>query len=80
MVVEHGQRMTATAVGERDMALEIHPPEQVRGTLFKALQGSRRTRRRPDAVMPSQDLVRGRARQRFDSLARDPWQGLERAV
>ena len=47
MIVHHGQRMAAAAVGERDPALEVHLPEQVRASASRT--GWSRRRRRPAA-------------------------------
>src|SRR6185312_11516876 len=66
MIVDHGQRMTVGAVGERHVTLEIHLPQQIGSFLLEAMSrvGGCLVRRL-DPSVPAQDLMhRGSRRNR----------------
>ena len=79
MIFEHGQRMTAAAIAERDMSLEVHLPEQVRRRLLEALDGCRPSWRRHNPPMPLQNLMHRRAGRSGHPLAFETAHDLARA-
>ena len=69
VVINDGQGMAALAARQRDPALEVHLPHQVRRRLLEALAGPVRRRAQGiDPAMATQDLVHRRDRRRLDAL------------
>jgi hypothetical protein len=60
MVIHNGQRMTASAARQRDVALEVHLPKQVGRGLLEPLMGDAAATRRDDPAVPTQDVMHRR--------------------
>src|SRR5579859_6772106 len=68
VVVDDRQRMAAALAGKRHPALEVHLPEKVRRLLLEAPSGARAAERRPDPIMPEQNLMCRRARRHLAAV------------
>ena len=69
MVVQHGQRVAASAIRQRQPPFEVHLPEQIRCSLLKPLTRRRASRRHNNATVSAQNLMHRRERRRLHALA-----------
>src|SRR5438552_12908937 len=69
MVVQHGQRVAASAIRQRQPPFEVHLSEQIRCSLLKPLTRRRASRRHNNATVSAQNLMHRRERRRLHALA-----------